>query len=429
MKAMCGLSLAMAAGCLTSGIAAGAETPEMQISNRTMKAWPVANIYYNFGTGERIVTPFGSGQRNVSAPVWIATNTDPCGTGGTVGIIDNPDADGDGIGDIVFTVPTVCATAITPCEGTWNAWFGELDGADVVVDCVVVAYGIIAPDTDTDGDSIGDGIVDYDLFFTWSDNDPGFGADFPGPSGRSCILDLQLTDIPGALPGIPPGFVAVYTLTLDFASLAPSLIFELADGDGVDDAGTGISGGAIYGFPTAGDPDADGMNNFSYAMRFDQSALPVPGAGAGATKGANGALMTAPVGCTATPCPVPADPPGTEIDAVDVYTSGPSCPPTITSYLGTFFFGGFSCPTGTPNSQSYLEMYGGGVVGCPEVPAGACNAADLAVPVGTLNFDDVVAFLTSFSALGCGSDLADPVGTWNFDDVVAFLTAFSAGCP
>lgn len=427
MKAMCGLSLAMAAGCLTSGIAMGAETPELQVSNKTMKAWPVANIYYNLKTGERIATPYGVQQRNVSSPKWIANNTDPCGTGGTVGIIDNPDADGDGLGDIVFGgVPTVCATAAVPCEGTWNLWFGDIE-ADCVVDCVVIAYGIIAPDTDTDLDSIGDGIVDYDLIVTWSDNDPGFGADFPGPSGRSCIFDLTLTDIPGALPGLPPGFVAVYTLTLDFASLAPSLVFELGDSDNVDDAGTGISGGAIYGSPTFADRDGDGLNDFSFGIRFDQSALPVPGAGPGATKGANGALMVAPVGCTFAPCPTPTDPPGTQLDAVDVYTSGPSCPPTITTYVGTFFFGGFSCGTGTPNSQSFLEMYGGG--GCPEVPAGACSVADLALPVGELNFDDVVAFLVSFGASGCGSDLADPIGEWNFDDVVAFLVAFGAGCP
>ncbi|MEZ6243022.1 MAG: hypothetical protein R3B57_08265 [Phycisphaerales bacterium] len=431
MKAMCGLSLAMAAGCLTSGVSLGADTPAKMVSNRTMKAWPVANIYYNIKTGERIATPFASHPRNASSPLWLATNTDPCGTGGTVGIIDNPDADGDGLGDIVFTTPTVCTAMPTvPCEGSWNGWIGDVP-ADSVVDCVVLAYGIIAPDTDTDLDSIGDGIVGYNLIVTWSDNDNGFGADLPLASGRSCILDLTLSTIPGALPGLPPGYVAVYTLTLDFASLAPSLIFELGDSDGVDDTtgGTGISGGAEYGHPTFGDLDGDGLNDFSFSIRFDQSALPVPGAGAGASKGANGALMVAPVGCTAAPCSTPTDPPGSDGDLVDVYTSGPSCPPTITSYVGTFFFGGFNCATGTPNSQSYLEMYGPNGPSCAEVPSGSCSVADLAAPVGTLNFDDVVAFLVSFGANGCGSDLADPIGTWNFDDVVAFLVAFGAGCP
>ncbi len=58
-----------------------------------------------------------------------------------------------------------------------------------------------------------------------------------------------------------------------------------------------------------------------------------------------------------------------------------------------------------------------------------CNNADLADPLGTLNFDDVIAFLTAFAAMGAPADLAEPFGQWDFSDVVAFLTAFGAGCP
>ncbi len=64
----------------------------------------------------------------------------------------------------------------------------------------------------------------------------------------------------------------------------------------------------------------------------------------------------------------------------------------------------------------------------PPTPGG-CNGADLAVPFGTLNFDDVVAFLVSFGGNTAESDLAVPFGTWNFDDVIAFLTLFGGGCP
>ncbi len=60
---------------------------------------------------------------------------------------------------------------------------------------------------------------------------------------------------------------------------------------------------------------------------------------------------------------------------------------------------------------------------------GGCNGADLAEPFGTLNFDDVIAFLTAFSGNDSAADLAAPFGTLNFDDVIAFLTLFSGGCP
>lgn len=55
--------------------------------------------------------------------------------------------------------------------------------------------------------------------------------------------------------------------------------------------------------------------------------------------------------------------------------------------------------------------------------------ADLAQPTGTLDFFDVAAFLTAFSAHQSPADLALPYGVWDFFDVQAFLAAFSAGCP
>jgi hypothetical protein len=58
-----------------------------------------------------------------------------------------------------------------------------------------------------------------------------------------------------------------------------------------------------------------------------------------------------------------------------------------------------------------------------------CNAADLDLPFGTLDLDDITAFVTSFTALDQHADLAPPVGTFDLADVVAFVTAFGAGCP
>ncbi len=61
--------------------------------------------------------------------------------------------------------------------------------------------------------------------------------------------------------------------------------------------------------------------------------------------------------------------------------------------------------------------------------AGGCNAADLAEPFGTLDFSDVIAFLTAFGSMDPAADLAAPFGTFDFSDVIAFLGAFGAGCP
>ena len=58
-----------------------------------------------------------------------------------------------------------------------------------------------------------------------------------------------------------------------------------------------------------------------------------------------------------------------------------------------------------------------------------CNVADLADPLGELDFSDVIAFLAAFGASEPDADLAEPFGQWDFSDVVAFLSAFGAGCP
>lgn len=63
------------------------------------------------------------------------------------------------------------------------------------------------------------------------------------------------------------------------------------------------------------------------------------------------------------------------------------------------------------------------------VTTGHAGPADLAAPVGTLNFSDVSAFLAFFNAGDAAADLAAPAGVLNFFDVTAFIRAFSSGCP
>lgn len=64
-------------------------------------------------------------------------------------------------------------------------------------------------------------------------------------------------------------------------------------------------------------------------------------------------------------------------------------------------------------------------------PGGAnpAGVADLAPPVGVLNFFDVSAFLAAYNAHDPNADLAAPFGSWDFFDVSAFLSAYNAPCP
>ncbi len=55
--------------------------------------------------------------------------------------------------------------------------------------------------------------------------------------------------------------------------------------------------------------------------------------------------------------------------------------------------------------------------------------ADFALPAGSLDFSDVLAFLVAFGDGEDNADLTVPYGVWDFSDIVFFLTAFGAGCP
>ena len=59
----------------------------------------------------------------------------------------------------------------------------------------------------------------------------------------------------------------------------------------------------------------------------------------------------------------------------------------------------------------------------------SCGVADLAEPLGVLDFSDVITFLTLFASADPAADLAPPLGAFDFSDVVAFLNAFALGCP
>lgn len=63
------------------------------------------------------------------------------------------------------------------------------------------------------------------------------------------------------------------------------------------------------------------------------------------------------------------------------------------------------------------------------VGSAGCSDADTVEPFGTLDIDDVLAFLNGFATQDPVADIAPPTGVFDIDDVLAFLNAFAAGCP
>jgi hypothetical protein len=79
-----------------------------------------------------------------------------------------------------------------------------------------------------------------------------------------------------------------------------------------------------------------------------------------------------------------------------------------------------------------LENYGSQYWGFAEVAFSetvlACNGADLAPPIGVLNFFDVSTYIGLYNAQDISADLAEPVGVFNFFDVSAYIDLYNAGC-
>ncbi|MEZ6243525.1 MAG: right-handed parallel beta-helix repeat-containing protein [Phycisphaerales bacterium] len=58
-----------------------------------------------------------------------------------------------------------------------------------------------------------------------------------------------------------------------------------------------------------------------------------------------------------------------------------------------------------------------------------CGPADMADPLGVLDYSDVLYFITAFGEQNPVADLAEPFGAYDFSDVFAYLQMFGSGCP
>ncbi len=101
---------------------------------------------------------------------------------------------------------------------------------------------------------------------------------------------------------------------------------------------------------------------------------------------------------------------------------------------GTAYSFSFVSPYGPVNKAMQVEFFAPGATDGPDTmtvgiigPRSGDCPADIDGD-GALNFFDISAFLSSFSAMNLNADFTGD-GELNFFDISAFLSAFSAGCP
>jgi hypothetical protein len=438
MKAKSALTVAMAAGIAST--AAASNTPTT-LGATQANIQRVAHIYYNLASGERVVTLLGDGQTagadtGTSTAIWATLEQNACANSGYTTSyffgVDNPGT-------------TSLSTNIT------NMDYGDI-ALNTVIDCVQVNWTVAHPDTDSDLDSIGDGVEELaGQWIVW-DADNGRAIN---NSTRQPLVDFLFFNLPGNIA--PAGFLSAYTADVDLVGgFSSDLSFEIGDSDG-DCQTAAFCNSSVFDSATGtflpialcdndfdslldSDLDGDGLFDWSWTVRFYQ-----PGIGNDFDSDLD----------TGTAAPTTADtigisfgyPAGMEVDngdgtwtyQIDTMAAAAGTgeedrfaiynPPDINgdiTYNGGYWFGGFACTGGliadgglgyTPPAMFQFVLYtpGDGTPPCP---------ADLNGD-GVLNFFDVSLFLQDFNA---GGDYNGD-GATNFFDVSAFLQDYNAGCP
>ncbi len=417
-------------------------TPAMSPDEPRSGARVMGHFYINMATGEVIASaepvarPRGLGQQ-----VWIADNDIPCAvvdaaapyTVSFVAIHDDPARVGDpNWGEMAYF-----------------AYFkncGDVP-SDTVIDMLQVSTFADHPDTDADGDGMGDGVEGLAAEWLFLEADNGFN-DCRTVTG---IMGFRLENIPGNLT---PGAIEGYVYTIDLVGgLATDLSFEIGDTDG------NRQGAAIHNpWGNANgtmDRDGDGLVDFSYSIRYLQpgTLVGVDGNPIGdpTNRARTYSALSAPrMNLAAHPptahtvLPISA---GSE-DRFDVILDPNGDGNVI--FFATLWYGGFTCDRDgdgvfegdlngsdanndgiedndyRPYASFFMAMYGPG-----EVPP--CPADFYPPPAGdgVLNFFDLSYFIARYGENDPVTDFFPPGGdgVLNFFDVVAYINAFNAGCP
>ena len=389
----------------------------------------IAHIYYNAVTGERIVTVIRDGQTapadtGDSVSVWSTAGPAPDCADGSMGTpqyfpLDNPGT-------------SLLSTEVTLLD------YGDIE-SDTVVDCVTVHWIVAHPDTDTDFDSIGDGVEE--LAGRWQVWDADNGREL-NSSTRLPLMDVLFFNLPGNIAG--PGFVSGYTLDIDLAAgfTGTDLSFEIGDTDGDCQAAAfcnssvedydgmfrpvGLCDRDFDGLLDS-DLDGDGLFDFSWTVRFYQ-----PGTGNDFDSD----------GDMGTPAPSDADTIGIRfgypVGLFELPGGGYSIDPSIDN-AGTgaegravrigvdgtfapFVLGGYECPT-IDNPFRPAAIFEVNLLGPTDI--GDCFP-DLNGD-GVLNFFDISTFLICWQNQDPQCD-CDGNGVLDFFDVSCFIAQYNNGC-
>ncbi|HCT44023.1 MAG: hypothetical protein CMJ35_01365 [Phycisphaerae bacterium] len=394
----------------------------------------IAHIYYNLVTGERVISLNRDGHTAAadsgdSVSVWSTRGAPPdCFSSGSTSFffaLDNPGS-------------TPLSTNVTLLD------FGDIE-KDTVVDCVSVNWIVAHPDTDSDSDSIGDGVEE--LAGEWTVWDADNGREY-NQSTRLPVVNILFYNLPGNVA--PPGFLSSYTLDVDLVGGVPGsdLSFELGDTDG-DCQGAGFCNSSVFDNATGtylpiglcdndfdsvpdSDLDGDGLFDFGWTVRFYQPgtgndfdgdmdtgiAAPSDADTIGVAFGYPEGLIELPDGSLDIDPSVSDAGTGAVDLAVLIGSDG--------SY-NNFSFGGYQCPDGdnpaVPAAIFAFQLWGPG--------GGGCSPADLNGD-GQVNFFDVSEFLSCYNlapAPGCEIIDFNNDGVINFFDVSIFIGLLQDGCP
>jgi hypothetical protein len=412
-------------------------------ADRTPRAFPVdpiagsrvvGHIYVNAVTGEKIgsSTP-GRGCGLITRPVWLADNTTPCNAvnapspyaGDLAMQQDNPAWVGDpDNGDRAY-------------GSTYLHW-GDIP-ADTTVDTVQAMTFADHPDTDADGDGLGDGVEGLGCSWTFYEGDNGFNSCIT----RLGLIGLTLSNIPGRLGSAGlEGYLYTIDLVSDFGE---DRSFEIGDTDG--DLGRAAVHNAFANAGGALDLDHDGLVDWAVGQRYHQpGTTDFDGDGVPDGNPADRHATYIPLG--APRMLIQPDPPtrftllpisaGRE-DAFDILIDPDG--DGKSQYWQAAWFGGFTCDRdgdgvfeggddGHPFASFFIGLFVRDAVWyCCRSDIGpdwTCCTGD-----GVLNFFDVANFLAAFNAGSPHADyfpLADGDGVLNFFDISTYIAEFNAGC-
>lgn len=416
-----------------AGLANGSEPATLPFERAAVQ--DIAHIYFNLATGERVVSLNDADQTSgadtgSSISVWSTGSGPDCmnGTGYTTDYyfaVDNPGS-------------TSLSTGVTLLD------FGDIE-SDTVVDCLSINWTVAHLDTDTDLDSIGDGVEELAGEWTVWDADNGR---FSNQSTRMPLINFLFFNLPGNIAS--PGFLSGYTADIDLVGFgtATDLSFEIGDSDGdcqsaaycnssVLDASTGsfvpiaMADNDLDGLPD-GDLDGDGLFDFSWTVRFYQpgigndfdsdndtgTAAPTDADSIGVGLGfpVGGFVNPGGVGYGIDPT-VPNAGTGAEDRFVLIASDG--------TYGGDGNFGGFRCPiagdpfSGIPAGVFEFELFG---------PGGQSYCYADFNNDGVIDFFDITEFLACWQNGYPGTCDCDGDGDLDFFDISCFLQRFLQGC-